>query len=69
MAVGRVRAPSLVTMPDKRMSLILPEELWKKLGHLAVEENKSKNDLILDLIQKALKTEEFAINPTASINT
>jgi len=43
-------------MPHEvRMSLILPEELWKKISHLAVEQHKSKNQLILDLIETALK--------------
>ena len=38
-----------------RMTLVVSEELWKKLSHLAVEQHKSKNDIILSLIEKGLK--------------
>jgi predicted DNA-binding protein len=41
-----------------RMTLVVSEELWKRLSHLAVEKGQSKNDVILSLIEKGLKTEK-----------
>lgn len=41
-------------MGKVRMSLVVDEALWKRLSHLAVEKGKSKNDLIIDLIEQAL---------------
>ncbi len=41
---------------DVRTSLILPEELWKKLSHTSIEQGKSKNELIVELNEKGLKS-------------
>jgi len=38
-----------------KITLTVPEELWKKLSILAIEKKTSKNKLIIDLIQKHLQ--------------
>jgi predicted HicB family RNase H-like nuclease len=38
-----------------KITLTVPEELWKKLSILAIEKKTSKNKLIIDLIQKQLQ--------------
>jgi predicted HicB family RNase H-like nuclease len=37
-----------------KITLTVPEELWKKLSILAIEKKTSKNKLIIEMIQKQL---------------
>jgi len=41
-----------------KITLTVTEELWKKLSILAIEKKTSKNELIIDLIQKQLHGHE-----------
>jgi len=42
-------------MPKKvRMSLTISEELWQQLSHLAIDQSKTKNALITEMIEKYL---------------
>ena len=40
---------------SKRISLIVAEELWEKLSILAIKKKTSKNQLIIEMIEQALK--------------
>lgn len=38
-----------------KITLTVPEELWKKLSIMAIEQKTSKNQLIIDMIKRALE--------------
>jgi hypothetical protein len=47
---------SMVTKKGfKQLTINIPEELWKELSHKTIEVNKTKADIVINLLKEYLK--------------